>query len=198
MRAGLFFILVFSQCLGLSILKAADIEAVTEATEAKLSKRDDCKDVLPQIETDLSELENKYKALSQGQQFSYESYLGSFNQMTDILFQVTTSREEETVKIVESRNQLRSSLAEFNRQNTSESSKKLQDHYAELTMRLYSSLMDSQKILEKLKGQLSTVESQRGSMEMNRKDLEVTDQQRLALEEKMINLKIKCQPQKNY
>jgi hypothetical protein len=191
---GLFILLIVIHTLAFSISHAADIAAVTE----KLEKRDDCKDVLPQLEIDLSDLENKYKNLNQSQQSSYEAYMGSFNQMTDSLFQVTSDREQETRKISDSRDQLKNSLIQFNQQKTAETSKALQDHYLDLTVRLYSSLMDSQKILESLKNQLSTVESNRSQMENNRKDLESMDLQRLALEEKIINLKIKCQPQRNY
>ena len=118
--------------------------------------------------------------------------------MTERLFQVVSEREQETAKLSESRNQLRNSLTQFNQQKTAESSKSIQDNYMELTIRLYSSLMDSQKILESLKTQLTGVEVNRGSMDKTRRQLELTDQQRLALEEKLINLKIRCQPLRNY
>ncbi len=182
-----------------SVEAKAETKSASEAeTKTKIKNLNECKDLLPQMERELSETESQFKNAGQSQQMAVEVYLGSFNQMTEKLFQVVSDKQRETAKLSESRNQLRNSLSQFNQQKTTETSKAIQDSYLDLTVRLYSSLMDSQKILESLKLQLSGVEGSRGSMEELRHQLESTDQKRLALEEKLINLKIRCQPLLKY
>ena len=169
----------------------ADPSAVTEAVS-------DCKDLLPQVESDYKELQQKYKNLNQSSLSAQDGYFTSFNQMTQVLFDVTAEREEETRKISQSRDQLRTALQNYNIDKSAESSKVLQDRYLDLTVRLYSTLMDSQKILESLKGQMSQVEATRGQFTSTRQELEALDHQKLAMEAKLISLKIKCSPDKRY
>lgn len=178
--------------------EAPQVIKVTLGEKPSDSKVDECKDVLPQLEADYQETEQKYRSLNLGSQNSQENYLLSFNEMTQVLFQMTEARELETDKISLSRDQLRESLNRFNQNKNSENSKALQDHYLDLTVRLYSAMMDSQKGLETLKGQISQVEANRGQYEKAQKELESLDHQKLALEAKLISLKIKCQPAKRY
>jgi hypothetical protein len=158
--------------------------------------KDDCRDLLPQIESDYKEVEQKYRSLNNGTLTSQESYLVSFNQMTQVLFKMVQDREEETAKISQSRDRMRSSVEQFNQQNTAENSKNLQDDYLDLTVRLYSTLMDAQKNLETLKSQLSQIEATRGQLETTRQEMEALDHQKLAMEGRLISLKIKCQENK--
>jgi len=155
--------------------------------------QDPCKDLLPQAEKDYQALAEKYQQIKSGQQNSYESYTGSFSEMTDVLFRLTEEKEQETKAISGSRDQLKVSVQKFNDNRSAENSKALQDQYMDLTVRLYSSVMDGQKILETLKSQLFKVESTRSQFENSKAELEKIDHQRLALEGKLISLKIRCQ-----
>ncbi len=155
--------------------------------------QDPCKDLLPQAEKDYQALAEKYQQIKSGQQNSYESYTGSFSEMTDVLFRLTEEKEQETKAISGSRDQLKVSVQNFNDNRSAENSKALQDQYMDLTVRLYSSVMDGQKILETLKSQLFKVESTRSQFENSKAELEKIDHQRLALEGKLISLKIRCQ-----
>lgn len=155
--------------------------------------QDPCKDLLPQAEADYQALSEKYRQIKSGQQSSYESYTGSFSEMTDVLFRLTEEKEQETLAISGSRDQLKTSVQKFNENRSAENSKALQDNYMDLTVRLYSSVMDGQKILATLKSQLSKVEATRSQFETSKTDLEKIDYQRLALEGKLISLKIRCQ-----
>lgn len=160
--------------------------------------QDECKDLLPQMENDHRDLEAKYKSLSEGSRIAQDSYLLSFNDMTQVLFQLTEARVEETQKITASRDQLKEALEKFNQGNSAETSKKLQDQYMDLTVRLYSATLDSQKTLDALKTQISQVESTRGQYDSIRQEMDQIDQQKLALEAKLVSLKIKCQPERRY
>jgi hypothetical protein len=177
-----------------SSFQPAAVAAVSDPN----AKIDDCKDLLPQIESDYHELELKYRNLNQSISSSQENYLVSFNQMTEILYQITLAREEEAQKMSVSRDQLKSSVQKFNQQRTDESAQRLQESYLDLTVRIYSSLMDSQKTLENLKSQLSQVETNRSQFFNSKQELEGLDHQKLAIEGKLISLKIKCQPDKRY
>ena len=159
-------------------------------------KKNECRDLLPQIENDYRDLEQRYKSLNQGALTSQESYMVSFNQMTQILFQMVKVKEEETAMLSQSRDRLRSSVDQFTLQGSAEASKNLQSDYLDLTVRLYSTLMDAQKSLETLKTQLAQVEASRGQLETNRQELEALDHQKLAIEGRLISLKIKCQDEK--
>lgn len=154
---------------------------------------DDCRDLLPQLEADYREIEQRNRMLSNGSMTSQETYLQSFHQVSQVLFKMVEDREQETALISQSRDRLRQSLDRFNQTGSTEASRNLQSDYMDLTVRLYSTLMDSQKILETLKSQISQVESTRGQLEANRQELESLDHQKLAIEGKLISLKIKCQ-----
>lgn len=156
-------------------------------------QRDDCRDLLPQLEADYREIETRNRMLSSGSMSSQEAYLQSFQQVSQVLFKMVEDREQETSLISQSRDRLRQSMEQFNQYGTTEASRSLQNDYMDLTVRLYSTLIDSQKILETLKSQISQVESTRGQLEANRQELERLDHQKLALEGKLISLKIKCQ-----
>lgn len=208
MKPILFFMAI--HFLAYQFARAQDVPASTEtvrvAAEVKSAathqvpaeKVDDCKDLLPQMESDYKEIEAKYKALNEGSKNSQEGYLVSFNEMTRVLFQLTEARVEETQKIVDSRNQLSDALDKFNQGGSEETSKKLQEQYLDLTVRLYSAAMDSQAIVDTLKSQMAQVESTRGNYEHVQAELEILDHQKLALESKLVSLKIKCQPLKKY
>lgn len=162
----------------------SDIEGkAVEGCQAELAKAD----------SDYQETINKIRDIKLSQQGSHENYLASFNKMTEVLFQMTAEKEEETKKISESRDDLKDALVNYNQDKGAENSKVLQDTYMNLTVRLYSAMMDSQKGLESLKGELAQVESTRGQFEVTKQDLDSLDQQKLALEQKLINLKISCQ-----
>lgn len=201
-----FLLFLFIHICAYSMAKAEESEgsdsssqaaAVTTASEPN-AKVDDCKDLLPQVESDYHELELKYRNLNQSISTSQENYLISFNQMTEILYQITLAREEEVQKMSVSRDLLKNSVQKFNQQRTEESAQKLQESYMDLTVRIYSSLVDSQKTLENLKSQLSQVETNRSQFFNSKQELESLDHQKLAIEGKLISLKIKCQPDKNY
>lgn len=162
------------------------------------SQADACKNILPQIEAKYQEIEQKYRSLEVGTQASQESYLVSFNQMTEVLFQMTEARELETQKISQGRNALREALIRFDQNKNPENSGALQEQYLNLTMLLYASMMDSQKTLETLKSRLSQIESTRTQYLNSQKEVESLDYERLALEAKLISLKIKCQPLRHY
>ena len=154
---------------------------------------DACKDLLPQAEQDYQALSEKYQQIKSSQLDSYDGYTGSFGDMTAVLFQLTDEKEQETKRISDSRDQLKNSVERFNQNRSSENTKILQDQYMDLTVRLYSSVMDGQKILDTLKSQLSKVEANRSQFENAKLELEKIDHQRLALEAKLITLKIRCQ-----
>jgi len=188
----IFFLFLVIHVLAYSVSKAEEAELVPSEPTVE-SRKDDCQDILPQVESDYRELDQKYRLLSEGSATSQESYMTSFSQVTQILFQMVEDREQETAMISQSRDKLRSSVEKFNQQSNLEASKNLQGDYLDLTVRLYSTLMDSQKILETLKNQISQVETTRGQLEMSRQELESLDHQKLAMEGKLISLKIKCQ-----
>lgn len=174
------------------IVVEASAPVAAEAPAEPPAEPDPCRDLLPQAEKDSQELAEKYQQIKSGQQTSYEGYTGSFSEMTDVLFQLTEAKEQETARISESRDRLRDSVSNFNQERSAENSKLLQDQYMDLTVRLYSSVMDGQKILETLKSQLSKVEATRSQFENSKLELEKIDHQRLALEAKLISLKIRC------
>jgi len=188
------------QPVGSVITAEVRVEAEVKAAQnaQTTQKLDDCKDILPQMENDYLELEAKLKALTEGSRTAQDGYLVSFNDMTKVLFQLTEARVEETQKITASRDQLAEALKKFNETNTAQASQKLQDQYLDLTVRLYSAAMDSHKTIETLKTQISQVETTRSQYEGSRQEMDQLDQQKLALEAKLISLKIKCQPQKRY
>jgi hypothetical protein len=189
----IFLLFLFIHLLAYSVVKAEEV-ATNNAPAAPVdAPKDDCRDLLPQIESDYKEVEQKYRSLNNGTLTSQESYLVSFNQMTQVLFKMVNDREEETAKISQSRDRLKNSVEQFNLQNTAENSKNLQDDYLDLTVRLYSTLMDAQKNLETLKSQLSQIETTRGQLETTRQEMEALDHQKLAMEGRLISLKIKCQ-----
>lgn len=169
------------------------LENSSPSVAATPAVQDPCKDLLPLAEKDYQALTEKYQQIKSGQQNSYESYTGSFSEMTDVLFTLTEAKEQETKAISGSRDQLKVSVQNFNENRSPENSKALQDQYMDLTVRLYSSVMDGQKILETLKSQLFKVESTRSQFESSKSELEKIDHQRLALEGKLISLKIRCQ-----
>jgi len=198
----IFFLFLVIHVLAYSVSKAEEAELIPSAVSPAImvevlptmdSRKDDCQDVLPQVESDYRELDQKYRMLSNGAVSSQENYMTSFSQVTQILFQMVEDREQETAMISQSRDKLRGSVEKFNQQSGLEASKNLQGDYLDLTVRLYSTLMDSQKILETLKSQISQVETTRGQLEMSRQELESLDHQKLAMEGKLISLKIKCQ-----
>lgn len=154
---------------------------------------DECRDLMPQLDSDYQDLINKIRDSRLSQQTSYDNYLSSFNKMTEVLFEMTSAKEEETKKISDSRDQLKDALVKYGQDKGAESSKALQDTYLNLTVRLYSAMMDSQKGLDSLKGELAQVESTRGQFEVTKQDMDSLDQQKLILEQKLINLKIRCQ-----
>ncbi len=193
----IFLLLLFIHLFAYSMVKAQDKPIETSDAEMAGRPQNDCGDLLPQLESDYRELDQRYQLLSNGSLTSQESYLQSFNQMTQILFKMVEDREQETAQISLSRDRLRSSVESFKQQNSTEASKNLQSDYLDLSVRLYSTLMDSQKILETLKTQISQVESTRGQLEASRQELESLDHQKLAMEGKLISLKIKCQSERS-
>ncbi|MGZ5280147.1 MAG: hypothetical protein ACXWC9_09405 [Pseudobdellovibrionaceae bacterium] len=193
----IFFLFLVIHVLAYSVSKAEEAGFVPSAEPTAVEgPKDDCQDVLPQVENDYSELDQKYRSLSNGSVNSQENYMTSLSQVTQVLFQMVEDREQETAMISQSRDKLRGSVEQFNQQSTLEASKNLQSDYLDLTVRLYSTLMDSQKILETLKSQISQVETTRGQVEMSRQELESLDHQKLAMEGKLISLKIKCQSER--
>lgn len=161
-------------------------------------KVDDCKDILPRMESDYREVERRSRDLDSESRASQETYLLSFNQMTETLFQMSESREMETQKISLGRDAFRDSLKAFDQNKSRENSRALQDHYLNLTMLLYSSMADSQKSLEKLKAQISHIEKARNQYISFQREMESLDRKKLDIEAKLISLKIKCQPFKRY
>jgi hypothetical protein len=174
-------------------VKQASSSGSDSVSGASELQNNDCQNLLPQMEADYKDLEQRYRDLNHGSLTSQESYMVSFNQMTQILFQMVKTKEEETLMLSQSRDRLRQSVGLYVEQGSSEASKKLQGDYLDLTVRLYSTLMDAQKSLETLKEQLAQVESNRGQLENGRQELEALDHQKLALEGRLISLKIKCQ-----
>jgi hypothetical protein len=159
---------------------------------SSLQVMDECKDLLPVLQEDLRALEAKFQEQRQYQAQLQEDYLVQFNEMTQVLLAMAKTREEETQKISESRDQLKISLQSFNQTRTDETSKNLQDDYLNLTLRLYSSLVESHKSLEILKAQISHIESSRAVYVGSIAELESLDRQKLAIEARLVNLKIKC------
>lgn len=174
--------------------------SVSKAEEPKPLKTaatiDDCKDLLPQVESDYRELEAKYQSLRQNLPYLQENYLVSFNEMTETLFRMTEAREQETQNISAGRDQLRLALQNFNSQKSDETSAKLQESYLNLTIQLYTSMMESQKTLNSLKAEVSKVESTRSQYANSKSELDSLDEQKLAIEAKLVNLKIKCPARK--
>ncbi len=181
------------------------VEAPAEALESEIlpvaspkPPVDECKETLPQIENEYRELETRFHTLRQNLGSVQESYLTSFNQMTQVLFQITQAREEETALMARNRDQLRESMQKFNDLKSDETSRQLQEKYLNLTLQIYSSLSQSQKTLESMKSQLQQVEASRSNYISNRQEIDQIDHQKLALEAKMVSLKIKCNPEKKY
>lgn len=181
-----------------TMARAQESAAPAIAAAAAVKPADDCRDLLPQVEAEERLNEQKFQTLRQGLSGVQENYLIAFNQMTQLLFQISQSREEETRKISESRDLLKNSLQQFNDQKSEESSKSLQENYLNLTVLLYSGLSESQKTIETLKTHLGQVEAARSTYVNARNELEQLDQQKLALEARMVSLKIKCSPDKKY
>lgn len=157
------------------------------------ARQDLCMDTLPQVESSYRSLEQKYQQIELLQRQSYENYTGSFSKMTDVLFELTDQKEQETKKILESRDLLKNAVEIFNENRSSDNTQKLQKQYMDLTMHLYTAVNDGQKILETLKNQLGNVEANRNEYEKSKMAFEQVDQERLALEGKYISLKIRCQ-----
>ncbi|PIS11332.1 MAG: hypothetical protein COT73_04655 [Bdellovibrio sp. CG10_big_fil_rev_8_21_14_0_10_47_8] len=153
---------------------------------------DECQN-LAGIESEYQGLSQRYKELRQGQRTQYDGYYSTFNQMTEILFQAARSKEEETQKIAESRDRLQQAVENFNQDRSGENTQLLKQNYMELTTRLYNSSLEAQKAVEKMRAQISDVESSRGAYENSKLELESLDQQKLSLEAKLISLKIRCQ-----
>jgi hypothetical protein len=197
-----FFLFLMIHLLAYNIAKAQDIaaspqtlvpSAVSAAVLVEAKPEDECRVLLPQLETEYKELEAKFKTVTAGVATSQESYLVGFSQMTEILFQMVKSREEETAAISQSRDRLQNSMSNLSAFDSPEATKNLQGDYLDLTVRLYSSLMDAQKSLETLKTQLSLAETSRGQLDLQKQELEALDHQKLAIEGKLISLKIRCQ-----
>jgi hypothetical protein len=110
---------------------------------------------------------------------------------------MTEAREQETQNISAGRDQLRLALQNFNSQKSDETSIKLQESYLNLTVQLYTAMMESQKSLNTLKTEVSKVEGTRSQYTNSKSELDSLDVQKLAIEAKLVNLKIKC-PAKKY
>ena len=184
LKASTFILVVMVQVLAMSLAFAEETIPVT----------DPCKDTLPALEISYNELSSQLSQERSNQAATNQEYFDSFNQMTDILFKLTDMKVLETQQIVENRDALKDSLTKFNIQRDQEAAKALQDSYFNLTVRLYSALMDSQKKLDGLKSGLAQVESRRTNSESSKQKLDEMDRQKLALEGPLVSLKIRCQP----
>lgn len=184
--------------LAYSFARAQSVNLESAVVSATTVPVDECKDRLPTLQEELRSLEIKYADLRQNQSRLQEEYLGKFNEMTQVLMTMAKAREEETRKISQSRDQLKISLQKFNEIRTDETSKSLQENYLDLTLKLYTSFKDSQKSLEELKSQLNQIESSRSGYLNAIAELESFDHQKLAIEAKMVNLKIKCPSQRYF
>ncbi len=202
----IFFLIIMIHFFAYSVVKAEESSeassytvpsAVSPAVLVEATQQDECQIILPQLESDYKEIEAKFKIISDGVTISQENYLVGFNQMTQILFQMVKTREEETAAISQSRDRLKASVENPSMPDPTEASKNLQSNYLDLTVRLYSSLMDAQKSLDTLKEQLSLAESTRGQLELQKQEMETLDHQKLAIEGKLVSLKIKCQSGKS-
>lgn len=191
MGKGLVLFILLNLFAG-ALVYAQTADTVGDIEVSPVVATQSCEELIARTDSDYQDINNKIRDARLSQQTSYQDYISSFNKMTELLFQMTNSREEETKKLVENRDQLKDSLVAFNTQKTPESSKNLNETYMNLTVRLYTAMLDSQKNLESLKSELAQVESTRGQYDLTKKDFEAMDQQKLSLEAKLINLKIRC------
>ncbi|MEZ0391256.1 MAG: hypothetical protein ACAH59_03510 [Pseudobdellovibrionaceae bacterium] len=191
-----FFIFIAIHFLAFQFARGQDLSPAIQVSSPE--KKDDCKDLLPQMENEHLELQAKYKSLKDGSLSAHDGYLVSFNEMTKVLFQLTQAKVEETQKITTSRDQLSEALRQYQSQANPETSKKVQDQYLDLTVRLYTAAVDAQKTVENLKAQISQVEATRGQYQSSQTEIDQIDQQLLATEAKLVSLKIKCQTNRRY
>jgi hypothetical protein len=166
---------------------------MAESMIAASSPVDECKETLPQLEEQYSQVTMDIRNLNQNLNDSHDDYAQSFQTMTQALVELSHKKEDELQKIVESRVALEDAVQKFNQDKNKETSKALQDSYLNLTVRIYSQAMESQPTIETLKTQIGQVESARGRYEGTQKSQADLDAKKLELEGKMASLKIRCQ-----
>lgn len=147
---------------------------------------------LPQLETEYLDIDRQSRSSDRASSQTYRSYVSSFNDMTQVLFELSQSKREEMQRIDEAEQSLRDSLATFNDKKDLKNSKELQDQYMNLTVRLYSSAMDGQKTVDQLKKALAQVENSRARYDTLKQEPIDLENKKLQLEGKIISLKIRC------
>jgi hypothetical protein len=154
---------------------------------------DECKDTLPQMESDYSQVIMDIRNLNQNLTGAHEEYLKSFQQMTQALVDLSLKKEDDLKKIMESREALQQAMQKFSEDDSQENSKAVQDNYMNLTVRLYAQAMEGSNTVEALKSQLIGVEEARAQYENSQKSQADLDAKKLDLEGKLASLKIRCQ-----
>ena len=153
---------------------------------------DECKENLPQLEEQYSQVTMDIRNLNQSLSESHDGYAQSFQTMTQALIELSHKKEDELQKIIQSRVALEDAVQKFNQDKTQETSKALQDSYLNLTVRIYAQAMESQPTIEALQTQIGQVESARGQYEGTQKSQADLDAKKLELEGKIASLKIRC------
>ena len=171
---------------------SAPVPAAAASVRASVGS-EECEKMLAQAESDYNQVHAKFTEINQKFQKNHGLYLTSFNEMTEVLFEMTNKKEAETRAIVDDKKQLEDSLAQYNQARTPETSKDLQDKYFNLTVRIYSAAMDSQKTIETLKERLTSVEASRNQYESQKKEFENLDSEKLTAEGKLLSAKLRCQ-----
>ena|GEM_PF-2736857 len=167
--------------------------ATVESTVAVSSPVDECKETLPQLEDQYSQVTMDIRNLNQSVTDSHDGYAQSFQTMTEALVELSHKKENELQKIADSRQALEDAVQKFNQDKNKDTSKALEDSYLNLTVRIYSQAMDSEQTIETLKSQMGQVEAARGQYEGSQKSQADLDAKKLELEGKIASLKIRCQ-----
>lgn len=153
---------------------------------------DVCATTLPELESEYADVDRKSRLSDKISAQTYRGYVSSFNDMTKVLFDLAQIKREEMARIDEAEQSLRAALATFNDKKDSKNSKELQDQYMNLTVKLYSSAMDSQKTVDQIKKSLAQVETARAQHDALKQDPIDLENKKLELEGKIISLKIRC------
>ena len=163
------------------------------ATPTAPNPMDECKETLPQLEDQYSQVTMDIRNLNQSVTDSHDGYAQSFQTMTEALVELSHKKENELQKIADSRQALEDAVQKFNQDKNKDTSKALEDSYLNLTVRIYSQAMDSEQTIETLKSQMGQVEAARGQYEGSQKSQADLDAKKLELEGKIASLKIRCQ-----
>lgn len=153
---------------------------------------EECVTVLPQLEEEYQNIDKQSRASDKVTSQTYRNYVSSFNDMTQVLFDLAQAKRDELARINEAEQSLKNSLATFNDKKNAQNSKELQDQYMSLTVRLYSSAVDGQKTIDQLKKSLAQVESARAQHDALKQAPVDLENKKLELEGKIVSLKIRC------